>query len=171
MKSLFRAKKNGQWVYGTVHVDQQGVAHFLSPAAIRNIGDYELSELKEMIFQVEIMSVEWGTLEINMGSKYVPYDITNPKKKMNIFKTESGIYMNDMEKKINDTIDDIVMPNATKSTRYNISVFTNLIATKKEIYLSNRDFYAEENDDINVRYYEAKAQACRELLHTINTMF
>ena len=82
MKSLFRAKKNGQWVYGTVHVDQQGVAHFLSPAAIRNIGDYELSELKEMIFQVELMSVEWGTLEINMGSKYVPYDITNQKKRI-----------------------------------------------------------------------------------------
>ena len=82
MKSLFRANKNSQWVYGTVHVDQQGVARFLSPAAIRNIGDYELSELKEMIFKVELMSVEWGTLEINAGSKYVPYNIANHKKRI-----------------------------------------------------------------------------------------
>ena len=66
------------------------------------------------------------------------------------------------------------MPNATKPTkptRYNISVFTNLIATKKEIYLSKRDFYAEANDDINMRYYDAKADACQELLHTISLMF
>lgn len=82
MKSLFRAKKNGQWIYGTVHVDQQGVAHFLSPAAIRNINDYENGELSEMIFKVELMSVEWSTLQINMGSKYVPYDISNPKNRI-----------------------------------------------------------------------------------------
>ena len=82
MKSLFRAKKNSQWVYGTVHVDQQGVARFLSPAAIRNIGDYDKGELPEMLFKVEYMSVEWGTLEINMGSKYVSYDITNPNKRI-----------------------------------------------------------------------------------------
>lgn len=82
MKSLFRAKKDGQWVYGTVHVDQQGVAHFLSPAAIRNINDYEPSELQGMIFKIELMSIEWGTLEINIGSKYVPYDIANPKKRI-----------------------------------------------------------------------------------------
>ena len=82
MKSLFRAKKDGQWIYGTVHVDQQGVAHFLSPAAIRNINDYEPRELQGMIFKVELMAVDWGTLEINIGSKYVPYDITNPKKRI-----------------------------------------------------------------------------------------
>ena len=82
MKSLFRAKKDGQWIYGTVHVDQQGVAHFLSPAAIRNINDYEPRELQGMIFKVELMAVEWGTLEIHIGSKYVPYDITNPKKRI-----------------------------------------------------------------------------------------
>lgn len=82
MKSLFRAKKDGQWVYGTVHVDQQGVAHFLSPAAIRNINDYEPNELQGMIFKVELMAVDWGTLEINIGSKYVPYDITNLKKRI-----------------------------------------------------------------------------------------
>ena len=76
--------------------------------------------------------------------------------------------MNDM---VNDTIDDIVMPNATKPTRYNISVFTNLIATKKEIYLSKRDFYAEANDGISMRYYDAKADACQELLYTISLMF
>ena len=64
-----------------------------------------------------------------------------------------------------------VMPKMTKLTRYNISVFTNLIETKKEIYLSKRDFYAEANDDPNVRYYDAKAEACRELLHTISIMF
>ena len=82
MKSLFRAKKDGQWVYGTVHVDQQGVAHFLSPAAIRNINDYEPRELQGMIFKVELIAVDWGTLEINIGAKYVPYDITNPKKRI-----------------------------------------------------------------------------------------
>ena len=63
------------------------------------------------------------------------------------------------------------MPKMTKLTRYNVSVFTNLIETKKEIYLSKRDFYAEANDDLNVRYYDAKAEACRELLHTISIMF
>ena len=63
------------------------------------------------------------------------------------------------------------MPHATKPTRYNVSVFANLITTKKEIYLSKRDFYAEANDDISVRYYEAKAEACKELLHTISLMF
>lgn len=82
MKSLFRAKKDGQWIYGTVHVDQQGVAHFLSPAAIRNINDYEPNELQGMIFKVELMAVDWGTLEINIGSKYVPYNIANPKKRI-----------------------------------------------------------------------------------------
>ena len=71
-------------------------------------------------------------------------------------------------------VNDIVMPNATKPTkptRYNISVFANLIETKKEIYLSKRDFYAEANDDINMRYYDAKADACQELLYTISLMF
>lgn len=58
-----------------------------------------------------------------------------------------------------------------KLKRYNISVFTNLIATKKEIYLSKRDFYAEANDDLNMRYYDAKAEACQELLYTISLMF
>ena len=58
-----------------------------------------------------------------------------------------------------------------KPMKYNVSVFTNLIATKKEIYLSKRDFYAEANDDINMRYYDAKADACQELLHTISLMF
>ena len=58
-----------------------------------------------------------------------------------------------------------------KPTKYNVSVFTNLIATKKEMYLSKRDFYAEANDDINMRYYEAKAEACRELMCTINALF
>ena len=82
MKSIFRAKKDGQWVYETVHVDQQGVARFLSPAAICNIGDYELSKSTGMIFKVELMSVEWGTLEINAGSKYVPYNIANHKKRI-----------------------------------------------------------------------------------------
>lgn len=82
MKSLFRAKKNNEWVYGTVHVDQQGVAHFLSPAAIRNINDYEPRELQGMIFKVELMAVEWGTLEINIGTKYIPYDISNPKNRI-----------------------------------------------------------------------------------------
>lgn len=79
MKSLFRAKKDGQWVYGTVHVDQQGIAHFLSPSAIRNLSDYEKGELPEMLFKVEYMAVEWGTLEINIGPKYIPYDIGNNK--------------------------------------------------------------------------------------------
>ena len=71
-------------------------------------------------------------------------------------------------------VNDIVMPNATKPTkptRYNISVFANLIETKKEIYLSKRDFYAEANDDISMRYYDAKADACQELLYTISLMF
>jgi len=79
--------------------------------------------------------------------------------------------MNDMEKMTKDTINDIVMPNETKPTRYNVSVFANLIETKKEIYLSKRDFYAEANDDISMRYYDAKADACQELLYTISLMF
>ena len=58
-----------------------------------------------------------------------------------------------------------------KPMKYNVSVFTNLIATKKEIYLSKRDFYAETNNDINMRYYDAKAEACQELLYTISKMF
>lgn len=82
MKSPFRAKKDGQWVYGTIHVDQQGVIHFLSPTAIRNIGDYSVDELRGMIFKVELMSVEWDTLEIDNGSEYIPYDINNTTKKM-----------------------------------------------------------------------------------------
>jgi hypothetical protein len=55
--------------------------------------------------------------------------------------------------------------------KYNVSVFTNLIATKQEIYASKRDFYAEANDDLNMRYYGAKADACRELLYTMSKMF
>lgn len=82
MKSPFRAKKNGQWVYGTIHVDQQGIVHFISPTAIRNLGDYSLDELRGMIFKVEFMSVEWDTLELDNGSEYVPYDINNPTKKI-----------------------------------------------------------------------------------------
>lgn len=82
MKSPFRAKKNDKWVYGTVHVDQQGVAHFLLPAAIRNLDDYEKGELPEMLFKVEYMAVEWGTLEINIGAKYIPYDMSNPKNRI-----------------------------------------------------------------------------------------
>ncbi len=82
MKSPFRAKKDGQWIYGTIHVDQQGIAHFISPKAIRNLGDYNLDELKGLIFQVELMSVAWDTLEIDNGSEYIPYDINNPTKKM-----------------------------------------------------------------------------------------
>ena len=58
-----------------------------------------------------------------------------------------------------------------KPMKYNVAVFTNLIKTKKEIYLSKRDYYAEEEDSINMRYYGAKADACNELLYTINEMF
>ena len=58
-----------------------------------------------------------------------------------------------------------------KPMKYDVAVFTNLIKTKKEIYLSKRDYYAEEEDSINMRYYEAKADACNELLYTINEMF
>lgn len=58
-----------------------------------------------------------------------------------------------------------------KPMKYNVAVFTNLIETKKEIYLSKRDFYAEANDDLNMRYYNAKADACQELLYTISLMF
>ena len=55
--------------------------------------------------------------------------------------------------------------------KYNVSVFANLISTKKEIYSSKRDFYAEANDDLNMRYYDAKVDACQELLYTISKMF
>ena len=75
---------------------------------------------------------------------------------------------------MNDTAENVrytVMSKITKVTRYNVSVFTNLIETKKEIYLSKRDFYAEANDDISMRYYDAKAEACKELLYTISLMF
>ena len=76
--------------------------------------------------------------------------------------------MNDM---VNDIIQATETPKVPKLMRYNISVFTNLIETKKEIYLSRRDSYAEANDDLNMRYYDAKADACQELLYTINSMF
>jgi|GEM_PF-1141669 hypothetical protein len=82
MKSPFRAKKDDKWIYGTIHVDQQGVVHFISPTAIRNLGDYNLEELRGLIFKVEFMSVEWDTLELDNGSEYVPYDINNPTKKI-----------------------------------------------------------------------------------------
>ena len=65
-------------------------------------------------------------------------------------------------------IRDTVMP---KPMKYDVAVFTNLIRTKKEIYLSKRDYYAEEEDSLNMRYYGAKADACSELLYTINEMF
>ena len=58
-----------------------------------------------------------------------------------------------------------------KPTKYKVVAFTNMIEATKEIYLSQRDFYAEANDDISVRYYEAKAEACQELLYTISLMF
>lgn len=58
-----------------------------------------------------------------------------------------------------------------KPMKYDVAVFTNLIKTKKEIYLSKRDYYAKEEDSLNMRYYEAKADACSELLYTINEMF
>lgn len=58
-----------------------------------------------------------------------------------------------------------------KPMKYNVAVFTNMIETKKEIYLSKRDYYAEEDDFLNMRYYEAKADACRELLRTISETF
>ncbi len=76
-----------------------------------------------------------------------------------------------MNDTVNDTIRAIETPKVPKLIRYNISVFANLIETKKEIYLSRRDSYAEANDDINMRYYDAKADACQELLYTINSMF
>ena len=76
--------------------------------------------------------------------------------------------MNDM---VNDIIQATETPKVPKLMRYNISVFANLIETKKEIYLSRRDSYAEANDDLNMRYYDAKADACQELLYTINSMF
>lgn len=72
--------------------------------------------------------------------------------------------MNDMVKSIKGTI-------MQKPMKYDVAVFTNLIKTKKEIYLSKRDYYAEEEDSINMRYYGAKADACNELLYTINEMF
>lgn len=59
----------------------------------------------------------------------------------------------------------------SKPMKYNVAVFTNLIKTKKEIYLSKRDYYAEEEDFLNMRYYDAKADACNELLYTISLMF
>ena len=58
-----------------------------------------------------------------------------------------------------------------KPMKYDVAVFTNLIKTKKEIYLSKRDYYAEEEDFLNMKYYDAKADACSELLYTINEMF
>lgn len=58
-----------------------------------------------------------------------------------------------------------------KPMKYNVAVFTNMIETKKEIYLSKRDYYVEENDFLNMRYYEAKADACMELLRTISETF
>lgn len=54
-----------------------------------------------------------------------------------------------------------------KPMKYNAAVFINMVTAQKEIYLSKRDYYAEENDYVNMRYYDAQADACRELLHTI----
>ena len=72
---------------------------------------------------------------------------------------------------MNDMVNDTGYIEVPKPTKYKVVAFTNLIAATKEIYLSKRDFYAEANDDINMRYYEAKADACRELMYTINTLF
>ena len=68
-------------------------------------------------------------------------------------------------------VNDIGYIEVPKPTKYKVVAFTNMIEATKEIYLSKRDFYAEANDDLNMRYYEAKADACRELIYTINTLF
>lgn len=76
MKSLFRAmNKNREWEYGTVHIDQTGRACFTSPVGIKNPSDYTLEELHEATSKVDVMLVDWNTLQINMGNKYVPYYI------------------------------------------------------------------------------------------------
>lgn len=55
--------------------------------------------------------------------------------------------------------------------KYSPSVFTNLIEAELNIYQDKRDYYAQMNDDVNMRYYEAKSDACRELLRLIVEKF
>lgn len=58
-----------------------------------------------------------------------------------------------------------------KPVKYSPSVFINLISAEREVYLDKRDYYASNNDDVNMRYYEHKADACRELLRLITEKF
>ena len=55
--------------------------------------------------------------------------------------------------------------------KYSPSVFTNIIEAELRIYQDKRDYYAQIHDDINMRYYEAKSDACRELLRLIVEKF
>lgn len=58
-----------------------------------------------------------------------------------------------------------------KPIKYNPSVFINLISAEREVYLDKRDYYASNHDDVNMSYYEHKADACRELLRLITEKF
>lgn len=58
-----------------------------------------------------------------------------------------------------------------KPVKYSPSVFINLISAEREVYLDKRDYYASNHDDVNMRYYEHKADACRELLRLITEKF
>lgn len=55
--------------------------------------------------------------------------------------------------------------------KYSPSVFANIIEAELNIYQDKRDYYAQLNDDVNMRYYEAKSDACRELLRLIVEKF
>lgn len=72
---------------------------------------------------------------------------------------------------MNSTKDKVYTTAAVKPLKFSPSVFINIISAQREIYLDKRDYYAESHDDINMRYYEHKADACRELLRIITENF
>lgn len=85
MKSLFRAmNKNREWEYGTVHIDQTGRACFTSPVGIKNPSDYTLEELHEATLKINVVLVDWNTLQINIGNNYVPYHIHKPSHRIEV---------------------------------------------------------------------------------------
>ena len=72
---------------------------------------------------------------------------------------------------MNNTIDKVYTTALAKPLKFSPSVFINIISAQREIYLDKRDHYADIHDDINMRYYEHKADACRELLRIITENF
>lgn len=55
--------------------------------------------------------------------------------------------------------------------KYNPSVFRCLIESEMNIYKDKRDYYAANEDNVNMVYFGAKADACAELLRILTEKF